>query len=138
MFMGTHSLVNPLLPVFGSGYNTTKNPEGVQMIQFPAIFKLSGQDELLLSETQSNFMQHYQLQQSYLLPDDLLIDSTGQAYSLKPCPLETVATNAVKEFSLQELTALVQTHFFASAQTCVTKIQAPDIKTLFSLLKHSS
>lgn len=108
------------------------------MIEFPAIFKLSGQDELLLSETQSNFMQHYQLQQSYLLPDDLLIDSTGQAYSLKPCPLETVATNAVKEFSLQELTALVQTHFFASAQTCVTKIQAPDIKTLFSLLKHSS
>lgn len=108
------------------------------MIQFPAILKLSGQDELLLSETQSHFMQHYQLQQPYLLSDDLLIDSAGRAYPLKPCPVETVATSMVKEFALPELTALVQAHFFASAQTCVTKIQAPDIQTLFSLLKHNS
>jgi hypothetical protein len=107
------------------------------MIQFPAILKLSGQDELLLSDTQNSFMQHYQLQQPYLLPDDLLIDSTGLAYSLKPFSLDTSANKAVKEFSLQELTTLMQAHFFASAQTCVTKIQAPDIKTLFSLLQQS-
>ncbi len=106
------------------------------MIQFPAILKLSGQDELLLSETPGSFIQHYQLQWPYLLPDDLLIDSKGQAYSLQFFSLESPLNKVVKEFSQLELTALVQAHFFASAQTCVTKIQAVDIKTLFGLLKQ--
>jgi len=105
------------------------------MIQYPVILKLSGQDELLLAETPACFIQHYQLQRPYLLPDDLLIDSKGQAFSLQAFSLEGPPAQAVKAFSLQELTALVQAHFFASAQTCVTKIQAADISTLFNLLQ---
>lgn len=107
------------------------------MIQFPAILKLSGQDELFYVSDKASFTQHYQLQQPYLLPDDLLIDNTGQAYSLQPFFLDACINKAIREFSLPELTTLVQAHFFASAQTCVTKIQAADINSLFLLLPQS-
>ena len=107
------------------------------MIQFPAVFKLSGQDELLYISDQTSFDKHYQLQQAYLLPDDLLIDSKGMAYSLNQLCLDTPEQQSIKEFALQELIALVQAHFFAESQTCVVKIQAPDHQALFNLLRDS-
>lgn len=107
------------------------------MIQFPAVFKLSDQDELLYIADQNGFTTQYQLQRPYLTPDDLLIDSEGKAYLLHQLSLENSLPRLFKKFTLQELTALVQAHFFANAQTCVTKIHAADINTLFSLLQHS-
>jgi hypothetical protein len=105
------------------------------MIHYPAIFKFAGQDELIYIATQSSFEQHYQLQQPYFTPEDLLIDATGQAYLLHQftqhsSPLPALA----KRFEQPELTALVQAHFFALAQSCVVKIQAPSITALFELL----
>ncbi len=105
------------------------------MIHYPAIFKFSGQDELSYVATQNSFEQQYQLQQAYFTPEDLLIDATGQAYLLHQfiqhsCSLPALA----RQFELPELTALVQAHFFALAQSCVVKIQAPSITALFELL----
>lgn len=110
------------------------------MIHYPAIFKFAGQDELLYIATQSSFEQHYQLQQSYLTPDDLLIDATGQAYLLQQFKRHnnTLAASSLpvsaRQFEQAELTALVQAHFFALAQSCVVKIQATSITALFNLL----
>jgi len=108
------------------------------MIQYPAIFKLAGQDELLYIADQASFHQHYQLQQAYLTPDDLLIDATGQAFLLHNFPQHSAErADPFIQFELAELTALVQAHFFALAQSCVVKIQAPAISALFSLLAET-
>ena len=110
------------------------------MIHYPAIFKFAGQDELIYIASQSNFEQQYQLQQPYFTPDDLLIDSTGQAYMLHQFTqhssyLPTFSLpELIRQFELPELTALVQAHFFTLAQSCVVKIQAPSITALFDLL----
>lgn len=109
-------------------------------MNYPAIFKFAGQDELIYIASQSSFEQHYQLQQPYLTPDDLLIDATGQAYLLQQfkrhnstLPASSLPVSAM-QFEQPELTALVQAHFFALAQSCVVKIQAPSITALFELL----
>ncbi len=110
------------------------------MIHYPAIFKFAGQDELIYIASQSSFEQHYQLQQPYFTPDDLLIDATGHAYLLhqfaqhSSSSAELSLPALARQFELLELTALVQAHFFALAQSCVVKIQAPSITALFELL----
>jgi protein structure with unknown function len=112
----------------------------MMMIHYPAIFKFAGQDELSYIATQNSFEQQYQLQQPYFTPDDLLIDATGQAYLLHQFIQHSTALPALslpelaRQFELPELTALVQAHFFALAQSCVVKIQAPSITALFELL----
>lgn len=107
------------------------------MIHFPAIVRLSGQDELLYISDHTSLQHHYQVQQAYLLPDDLLIDSCGAAYPLVVGIEGKDWPNAVKIFELPELTSLVQAHFFAAAQSCVVKIHAPDIQALFHLLQNT-
>ena len=105
------------------------------MIHYPAIFKFAGQDELIYIATQSSFEQQYQLQHPYFTPDDLLIDTTGQAYLLHQFTQHSSSLPVfAKQFEQPELTALVQAHFFALAQSCVVKIQAHSITALFELL----
>lgn len=108
------------------------------MIHFPAIFKFTGLDELLYIADQSDFYQHYQLQQAYLTPQDLLIDSSGKAYLLQQWSWQKQQQPITAQFDLHELTALVQAHFFSSAQSCVTKIQAASIESLFNLLRETN
>lgn len=104
-------------------------------MNYPAIFKLAGQDELIYVATQSDFAEQYQLQQAYLTPEDLLIDATGQAYLLQQFQHQHNHLPApFRQFTLPELTALVQAHFFALAQTCVIKIQATSVPALLKLL----
>lgn len=108
------------------------------MMKYPAIFKFSGQDELLYLATRSSFEQQFQLQQAYFTPDDLLIDATGHAYLLDQIKQQCSGLPAaIRQYELQELTALVQAHFFALAQSCVVKIQAPSVSALFELLAQS-
>lgn len=108
------------------------------MMKYPAIFKLAGQDELLYLATKSSFEHQFQLQQAYFTPDDVLIEATGQAYLLDQFKLpQSVLPAAIRQYELQELTALVQAHFFALAQSCVVKIQAPSVSALFDLLAET-
>lgn len=107
------------------------------MMQFPVILKLSGQDELLYAADKHSLAQHYQLQSAYLLPDDIVIDSTGNAYPLQSLYANNLPQQASQQFSLAELTQLVQAHFFSLAQSCVVKIQAPSIPGLFQLLEQT-
>ncbi len=109
------------------------------MIKYPAIFKFTGQDELLYLATKSSFEHQFQLQQAYFTPEDLLIDATGQVYLLQRLNQHNSSLAAsVRQFELPELTALVQAHFFALAQSCVVKIQAPSVSALFDLLAETA
>ncbi|RVT46151.1 hypothetical protein EMM73_10640 [Rheinheimera sediminis] len=108
------------------------------MISYPAIFKFTGQDELIYLAGPSCFRQFHALQQLYLTPEDLLIDAKGQAYLLHQMNQDSSALPLVfKQFELSELTAMVQSHFFALAQSCIVKIQAESIEALFSLLAET-
>ena len=75
------------------------------MMQFPVILKLSGQDELLYAADKHSLAQHYQLQSAYLLPDDIVIDSTGNAYPLQSLYANNLPQQASQQFSLAEVTA---------------------------------
>lgn len=108
------------------------------MVNYPAIFKLAGQDELIYLADQYSFDQQYQLQKSYLTADDLLIDATGRGYLLERFKHDMSSLpQQLRQFELSELTALVQAHFFALAQSCVVKIQASSITGLYHLLAES-
>lgn len=108
------------------------------MMKYPAIFKFAGQDELLYLANKCSFEHQFQLQQAYFTPDDLLIDATGQAYLLEQLKQQPdVLPATIRQYELHELTALVQAHFFALAQSCVVKIQAPSVSALFELLAET-
>jgi hypothetical protein len=114
------------------------------MIHYPAIIKLEAQDELIYLASASDFLQQYQQQYGYFTAEDLLIDARGHSYQLQsyqpqqPGQPPTAPTPLTKHWSLTELQALVQAHFFSLAQSCVVKIQAPSIPALFELLADKS
>lgn len=73
---------------------------------------------------------------SHLLPDsDRLIDCHGQIYTLSAAGHWQ---STAEYLQLHEIIALIQQHFFACAQSCVVKIQAPDIRSAFALLAAES
>ncbi len=100
---------------------------------FPCLLCYHQQPELdyLADEHQLHALQQHG---AYLLPDDVLIDSCGQEFKSGSGAL-WLATGRC--WALAELIPLVQKHFFAKAQSCVVKIQAPDSKTLYAMVAAS-
>jgi len=86
--------------------------------QFPAWLQFHGSPELLYLADSQALAACYQ--QEYLLADDRLIDSRGDCFSLSdaafPCWQQ--------QLSLPELDVLLQAHFFAEQQSCVSKFQS--------------
>jgi len=99
--------------------------------QYPLLLSYQGQPELELITNPAAFAQ-LELDNPFLLPDaDRLIDLQGQVYQCNSakqwylCP---------PQLDLAAVTELLQQHFFACAQSCVLKIQPPDIASAFSML----
>lgn len=92
------------------------------MVNYPCIFKLYGDDELIYLSSEDDLADEFE---SLICHDeDYLIDSTGQAFK--------VEQNNKHEFSflkigtpvsIQTLTELIQAHEFSKAELCLTKIQ---------------
>lgn len=102
------------------------------VLTFPLILHYHGQPELELIADQASF-QVLQQQSQLLLPGaDQLIDSQGCIYRLNS-QYQWQATD--QHVTLATLTHLLQQHFFACAQSCVVKIQPPDIASAFAMLQ---
>lgn len=100
-------------------------------IQYPALFCYSGTAEMLRLND-SGALQRLLTNAHALLPDaDHIIDSQGVEWVVNkegsPYPTQQI-------WSLPQLTLRVQQHFFAEAQSCVSKIQTPDIQSLILLI----
>ena len=102
--------------------------------QFPLLLSYQGQSEAELIMDKRMLEQLLQ-QPLHLLPDaDRLIDSLGQVYRLD---VDYQLYASTEQLDLSEVISLIQRHFFALAQSCVVKIQAPDIRSALLLLAES-
>ncbi|KXF81927.1 DUF4144 family protein [Enterovibrio coralii] len=91
------------------------------MIQWPCIFKLEGDDELMYLASQSQLEAEFEA--LIWSDDDYLIDSQGRRFSVqraKGGELAFEATSCV--FTSDEVTLLIQAHEFSKAEVCLTKI----------------
>lgn len=137
------------------------------MINWPCLFKLEGDDELLLVKSQAAL---YSECESLIFSErDILIDSTGQGYSVSFNSTEaSTSTNtkskakakakaesktdlapnkaiqsleAIKvnrQYTLDEITHLIQAHEFANANVCLSKIQFLSIESAISALSNDN
>lgn len=103
------------------------------MIQWPCLFKLEGDDELIFLSTELELIK--ELQALIWSEEDLLIDSCGNQYqvvngsaSVQYQPLNII-------LSLQQVTELIQAHEFSKAEICITKIQFPDVTSAVEALR---
>jgi hypothetical protein len=102
-------------------------------IQFPALFCYSGADEMLRLDNLAA-LQSILADTHAMLPDaDYIIDSLGTEWLFNN---DGVPYATTRRWSLPQLIVRVQQHFFAQAQSCVSKIQAADLKSLILMISH--
>lgn len=100
-------------------------------IQYPALFCYAGVDEMLRLNDEVA-LQNVLVNSHALLPDaDHIIDSLGLEWLIDS---ERHIYPSERCWSLPQLTIRVQLHFFAQTQSCVSKIQAPDLQSLILLI----
>jgi hypothetical protein len=102
-------------------------------IQFPALFCYSGADEMLRLDNRAA-LQSLLADTHAMLPDaDYIIDSSGTEWLFNH---EGVPYPTTRRWSLPQLIVRVQQHFFAQAQSCVSKIQAADLPSLILMVDN--
>ncbi|MGF1735381.1 DUF4144 family protein [Photobacterium satsumensis] len=92
------------------------------MIQWPCIFKLDGDDELIYLASEASLMAEFE--SLIWSDDDCLIDSQGQAYKVREAQAGVFSYEPCgNPFSVSQVTELIQAHEFAKAETCLIKMQ---------------
>ncbi|MEJ2764835.1 DUF4144 family protein [Photobacterium sp. MCCC 1A19761] len=101
------------------------------MIEWPCVFHLEGDDELIYLASEDEFMN--ESESLIWRENDRIIDSTGQSYSLLSGEAGNIALKPHgHRLTLNEVTALVQAHEFSKAEMCLTKIQFLSISEAIS------
>ena len=104
-------------------------------IRFPVLLVYAGSDELLALPDLPALQQFLAQPQLLVYGADTLIDSAGQQW-IFDAEHRLSATGRI--WTLPELTLLVQRHFFAQDQCCVSKIAAADIPALIALVRQDA
>ena len=99
--------------------------------EFPLLLSYQGHHEAELFTDSIQLQQLFQQPQHLLPHTDRLIDVQGRVYLLDE---NFQLYHSQKQLELPEVISLMQQHFFALAQSCVVKIQAPDIRSALLLL----
>ncbi|SON52228.1 DUF4144 family protein [Vibrio tapetis] len=96
------------------------------MIQWPCIFKLDGDSELMFLSSESMLVS--ELEALIWSSADRLIDSGGQSYIIGQT--NESYTFEPKDFALplKAITQLIQEHEFSKAEMCLTKIQFTSVQ----------
>ncbi|GAL36533.1 hypothetical protein JCM19240_2602 [Vibrio maritimus] len=104
------------------------------MIQWPCLFKLEGDDELIFIASETELTK--ELESLIVSDEDILIDSSGQAFKIE---VDSCQGNAFifqpNALTLEDVTLLVQAHEFSLAQVCLTKIQFNSISEAIEALR---
>lgn len=96
------------------------------MIQWPCIFKLDGDAELIFVATERELED--ELDALIWDDSDHLIDSKGQRYLITQLSGKNLFERVDGQLSLQVVTELIQEHEFSKAEVCLTKIQFLSVK----------
>ena len=103
------------------------------MIQWPCIFKLDGDDELLYLASEASLIDEFE--SLIWSDDDYLIDSQGQGYKVQEAQAGAFAYEPCgNPLSVSEVTELIQAHEFSKAEVCLTKIQFLSVSDAISAL----
>lgn len=97
------------------------------MVQWPCIFKLDGDDELMFLASEERLIAEF----SGLIwsSDDVLIDSEGHSFTVRIKKSQAVEYQKVAQSLLTEdVTSLIQAHEFSKAELCLTKIQFRSVR----------
>ncbi|WP_047049573.1 DUF4144 family protein [Vibrio mexicanus] len=103
------------------------------MIQWPCLFKLEGDDELIFLSSELELIK--ELQALIWSEEDLLIDSCGNQYQVVNVSASVQYQLLSVKLSLQQVTELIQAHEFSKAEICITKIQFPDVTSAIEALR---
>ena len=102
------------------------------MIQWPCIFKLEGDSELMFIESEVALANEFE---SLIWSDfDNLIDSKGQSYLVNYRSGNYTFEPLGIELSLESVTQLIQEHEFKKAEMCLTKIRFTSVQEAINSL----
>ncbi|WP_417869390.1 DUF4144 family protein [Vibrio furnissii] len=96
------------------------------MVNWPALLKLDGDDELLYLASEIQF--HHECDDMILGAADHVIDCQGQRYRIHRATNTLTLVADHTWYSAAEVSQLIQAHEFAAAQVCVTKIYFPTVE----------
>lgn len=114
------------------GFAVPEEKQRMHDIRFPLLLVYAGSDELLALRDLQTLQQFLAQPQLLVYGADTLIDSAGKQWLFDA---EHRLSETGRIWSLPELTLLVQRHFFAQNQCCVSKIAAADIAALIALVQ---
>ncbi len=105
-------------------------------IHWPAIIKYDGDAELTYVSDRDEWLGDADLSGFDYDPNDCLIDSNGQVFSLcrqvddlvEPCPVNEI-------LSSEQLVAMLREHFSVTAACCVSKLNPGSISDCMDILK---
>ena len=100
-------------------------------ITWPAFIRHGHCDELEFIATETQWRSTHAAKQ--YLPDDLLVDSTGNCFQLSAQGTAEVLLS-LPPLSLDEVLCLVRSHAALCGQCCVSKMGAPDIASAVALV----
>ena len=103
-------------------------------IQWPAILKLHGVDELIYLQGHAAWLSDRHLQSMHLTADDYLIDSVGQCFHLTRNGDGGFMANG-EQLNLRQVLQLVRMHVAQDGACCVSKLQADSIAAIIAMLQ---
>lgn len=105
------------------------------MVNWPAIVKHSGDDELIYIANQEQWDTEIDLHSFEYVVTDRLIDSSGQTYNLTCRENEFVKLESKAEaLELKDILGLVKAHAAQSGSCCVAKLYAPNIREAYKIV----
>lgn len=106
-------------------------------IRWPALLKLTGDDELIYLPDQAAWQADTNLQQAIYQPDDQLIDADGQVFFLLSTAGDAVQPEAGgTQLTLSQLTELIRAHESVRGSCCVAKMAFGSMAEAFAVVAH--
>ncbi len=112
---------------------TDNDKQHKNTVQWPAILKLHGADELIHIQTHGAWISGLHLQVTHLTGDDYLIDSSGQRFDLPQTRNGNFNANGDR-LSLQQVIQLVRMHAAQDGACCVSKLHANSIEEAIGMI----
>ncbi|EMW0566264.1 TPA: DUF4144 domain-containing protein [Vibrio parahaemolyticus] len=103
------------------------------MISWPCILKLDGDDELVYLASESDL--NSECSSLILCPNDRVIDSVGNTFSIIINDAEVNLVNEQVQVTAEQASKLIQSHEFCRSEVCLTKIQVESVFDAINCLK---
>ncbi|WP_068547264.1 DUF4144 family protein [Thalassotalea crassostreae] len=105
------------------------------MIQWPAIIKHDGEDELIYIHSKKHWLEDEEMLLYIFSERDVLIDATGKVFPLKELQQDIEHSNYLVEASLDNIVELIQHHASIVGNCCSSKIQTENILAAIEMVR---